>query len=98
MKVKKLAVKLDAWKMQTCRKRNEADAKGCRTEVELTERDLQMFHWFGTHFQHDYPGYRCPACGKINQVDLGTVGWQKFNTEKRRAASIFDGYSQDADR
>ncbi len=83
---------IDNWKTEvTCKKRAKADPDGCGAVLEVTEKDLVMMHWFGTHFQHWYAGVRCPQCGKYNSADVPDLIWERFDNKKRRAKSVFDG-------
>lgn len=83
---------IDNWKVEvTCHQRIKREKEGCGAVLEVAKKDLVMMHWFGTHFQHWYTAVRCPQCGKYNAVDVPDPIWQRFNTKKRRARSVFDG-------
>jgi len=66
------------------------ECKKCKAEVEITVADLKTYHYFGTHFRHDYLGAKCPLCGEIffaNKVIPDPI-YDKYLDEKH---SVFDG-------
>jgi hypothetical protein len=87
---------LENWNTEvTCAKRDKFDSKGCGAVLEVTEEDLILMYWHGTHSAHHYSGMKCPQCGKYNAVEnLPDPIWNRLNTKKRRAKSVFDGFSE----
>jgi len=67
--------------------------KGCGAIIEISEKDLAVMYWYGTHFKHEYFAFQCPCCHKYNSV--GQVPDRIFNRFTLRKAfkkAIFDGF------
>lgn len=63
---------------------------GCGATLELMAEDLRSFHYYGTHFKHEYVGIRCPCCSAI--ISVKDVPEPIRRKVFDRAASIFDGF------
>lgn len=93
MKVLNRSMLSKPWKTRaTCKGDKTIRKKGCGAKLEVLECDLQLFHYFGTHFQHKYLATKCPACGGIIRgfkiPEYVIARWEKKHP---RAKSEFDG-------
>ena len=82
------------WKTKVkCKGDKVLKTNGCRAELEISEEDLKLFHYYGTHFKHEYCSVKCPICGSIIQnlkiPDYVITRWEKKHP---RAKSEFDGF------
>lgn len=71
--------------------------KGCRTVVEVSEKDLKLFHFFGTHFKHKYLCAKCPVCGKVLHaltLKVPTHIVRRWEEKHPNAQSEFDGMDE----
>jgi phage FluMu protein Com len=96
--ISRVRAKLGLWKATVrCAKRDKQDRKGCGTVVQVTQKDLIMLFWRGSHYPHYYLGVQCPTCGKYNVTkdkdDVPEWIWKKFNTARGKKKAIFDGFS-----
>ena len=87
----------DNWQTKiVCEKKDRLDSEVCGAELEVTEKDLVMMYWHGTHFKHCYTAAKCPQCGKYNRVEeVPQPIWERFNTTRRRELAIFDGFTEE---
>lgn len=61
---------------------------GCGAILSITANDLRPYHWFGTHFKHEYVAVICPLCSHVNGVyDVP----QPIRKKVLQAESTFDG-------
>lgn len=72
----------DTWK-------TEHKCKKCQARFSVAAPNLRHYHWFGTHFRHDYAGFKCTLCGAIDQVkDVPAPIKERVLAEYK---SVFDG-------
>jgi hypothetical protein len=77
----------------TCNGDHMLKTVGCSVEVEITESDLKLFHFFGTHFKHEYLSVRCPHCGLIIQkIKVPEPVFRHWKLEHPKEESEFDGF------
>ena len=83
----------DVWKRQRCvKKTNNLGQIGCGAGLEIGESDLIVMLWYGTHFAHNYAGFKCPLCGKYNAAKhVPRPVWERVYKAKKRG-QIFDGF------
>lgn len=83
----------DAWKNQRCvKKTNDVGESGCGATLRLRESDIVVMLWYGTHFPHNYAGFKCPVCGKYNEVKgIPDSVWERVYKAKKRS-QVFDGF------
>ena len=75
-----------------CRKRDQFDSEGCGAQLAVTEKDLVMMYYLGTHFQHFYAAVKCPLCGHYTAPrDIPGPVWSRLDTAAKRAKAVFDG-------
>ncbi len=66
---------------------------GCKASLEIYERDLKPFHYFGSHFQHRYLSVKCPLCGAIIQkLNVPDYVFRKWGKNHPRDMGEFDGF------
>ena len=83
-------------KVVTCRGDELTGVKGCSAKLEINEKDLKLFHFFGTHFKHTYLSVKCPFCGAIIQkLSLPQYVYDRWeNNHPHATQSEFDGFSE----
>jgi hypothetical protein len=83
----------DAWKEQRCvKKANYLGQNGCGAVLALEESDVVVMLYYGTHFAHNYAGFKCPVCGKYGAVNgIPDPIWQRVYKVKKRS-QVFDGF------
>ena len=84
----------EPWKIKVkCSRDKVLKTNGCKTELEISEEDLKLFHYYGTHFKHEYYSVECPVCGSIIQ-NLKIPHYVIASRQKKhpRAKSKFDGF------
>lgn len=82
------------WKSKAkCKGDKTLKTKGCKAELEISEEDLTLFHYFGTHFKHEYLSVECPMCGSIIQnLEIPEYVIKRWKKKHPRAKSKFDGF------
>lgn len=68
----------------------QRECDSCQAKIDFSTADLDHFHWFGTHFRHDYAGIKCPACGTILQCSVP----KPVREIAMKKQSVFDGTDQ----
>ena len=69
----------------------EVRCGGCGSRLEISEKDLELFHYFGSTRRIEYLSVKCPVCNEIIQT-LGVPNYVARRwLESHVPASRFDG-------
>ncbi|MCX6793255.1 MAG: hypothetical protein NTY12_04490 [Candidatus Falkowbacteria bacterium] len=64
----------------------------CDTEFEISDVDVNLFHYFGTHAKHEYFSVKCPICGKVvKNLKIPQFVIDRWKKNHPDAKSEFDG-------